>query len=73
MVYTSIILFFGFSIFSVSSFGGTAALGILISLTLLMSLITNLVLLPAILLSIANKKHNKEMMKKPIVELEDED
>jgi predicted RND superfamily exporter protein len=72
MVYTSIILFFGFSIFSVSSFGGTAALGILISLTLLMSLITNLVLLPAILLSIANKKHNKEMMKKPIVELEDE-
>lgn len=73
MVYTSIILFFGFSIFSVSSFGGTAALGILISLTLLMSLITNLILLPAILLSIANKKHNKEMMKKPIVELEDED
>ena len=35
MIYTSVILFFGFSIFSVSSFGGTAALGILISLTLL--------------------------------------
>jgi len=55
MVYTSIILFFGFSIFSVSEFGGTAALGVLISLTLIMSLITNLILLPAILLSIANK------------------
>ncbi|MCE3259319.1 MAG: patched family protein, partial [Bacteroidetes bacterium] len=58
MVYTVIILFFGFGIFSVSDFGGTAALGILISLTLIMSLITNLILLPAILLSISktNKK-----------------
>lgn len=73
MVYTSVILFFGFSIFSVSSFGGTAALGILISLTLVMSLITNLVLLPAILLSLANKRQNKEIMKRPIVELEDEE
>jgi predicted RND superfamily exporter protein len=52
MVYTVTILFFGFAIFSVSEFGGTAALGILISLTLIMSLITNLILLPAILLSI---------------------
>jgi predicted RND superfamily exporter protein len=73
MVYTSVILFFGFSIFSVSSFGGTAALGILISLTLVMSLITNLVLLPAILLSIATKRQNKEMMKRPIVEIEEEE
>lgn len=72
MIYTSIILFFGFSIFSVSSFGGTAALGVLISLTLIMSLITNLVLLPAILLSIANKRHNKEIMKQSIIELEEE-
>lgn len=71
MVYTSVILFFGFSIFSVSSFGGTAALGVLISLTLVMSLITNLVLLPAILLSIANKQHNKEIMKQSIIEVED--
>lgn len=71
MVYTSVILFFGFSIFSVSSFGGTAALGILISLTLLMSLITNLILLPAILLSIANKKQAKELMKSSIIELEE--
>ena len=73
MVYTSVILFFGFSIFSVSSFGGTAALGILISLTLLMSLITNLVLLPAILLSIANKKQNKELMKAPMIDLEEQE
>lgn len=56
MVYTSIILFFGFSIFSISSFGGTAALGILISLTLMMAMFTNLLLLPSILLSLARPK-----------------
>lgn len=71
MVYTAIILFFGFSIFSVSSFGGTAALGILISLTLLMSLFTNLILLPAILLSIANKKQKEQIVETPLIELED--
>ncbi len=73
MIYTSVILFFGFSIFSVSSFGGTAALGVLISLTLLMSLITNLILLPAILLSIANKKQNKELMKAPLIDIDEEE
>lgn len=56
MIYTSVILFFGFSIFSVSSFGGTAALGVLISLTLIMSLFTNLILLPSILLSLAIRR-----------------
>ena len=71
MIYTSTILFFGFSIFSVSSFGGTAALGILISLTLIMSLVTNLILLPAILLSIANRKINKEIIASPVIEVED--
>jgi len=73
MIYTSVILFFGFSIFSISSFGGTAALGVLISLTLLMSLFTNLILLPAILLSIANKKNNRELMKASLIELEEEE
>ncbi|MFN5323370.1 MAG: efflux RND transporter permease subunit [Bacteroidota bacterium] len=72
MVYTTVILFFGFSIFSVSSFGGTAALGILISLTLIMSLITNLVLLPSILLTINNKKQNKEIVKDPLISVDDE-
>lgn len=72
MVYTAVILFFGFSIFSVSSFGGTAALGVLISLTLLMSLFTNLILLPAILLSIANRKQNKILMEEPLIELKEE-
>ncbi|MGZ3900016.1 MAG: efflux RND transporter permease subunit, partial [Bacteroidia bacterium] len=71
MVYTAVILFFGFGIFSVSSFGGTAALGILISLTLIISLFTNIILLPAILLSINNKKQNKELMEAPLIEMDE--
>ncbi|MFM7900986.1 MAG: MMPL family transporter, partial [Bacteroidota bacterium] len=71
MIYSTVILFFGFSIFAVSSFGGTAALGILISLTLIMSLITNLVLLPSILLTINNKKQNKEIVKEPLISVDE--
>lgn len=52
MIYTSIILFFGFVIFSFSSYGGTEALGQLTSLTLLIALFTNLLLLPSLLISI---------------------
>ncbi len=51
MVYTSIILFFGFSVFDLSEFGGTQALGILVSLTLLVAMFANLVLLPSFLMS----------------------
>ncbi len=50
MIYTSIILFFGFVIFAASEFGGTIALGILTSLTLLFAMLTNLIVLPALLL-----------------------
>ena len=52
MIYTSIILFFGFSIFIASEFGGTQALGILVSLTLFVAMLTNLILLPSLLLSL---------------------
>lgn len=52
MFYTSIILFFGFIVFTFSQFGGTQALGLLISVTLLMAMITNLLLLPSLLLSL---------------------
>jgi hypothetical protein len=61
MVYTAVILFSGFSIFIWSSFGGTVALGVLISLTLLVSMCTNLVLLPAILISLSNVISRKEI------------
>lgn len=52
MVYTSIVLFFGFLIFAASSFGGTKALGLLVSTTLIVAMLTNLVLLPALLMSL---------------------
>ena len=61
MVYTSIILFFGFSIFAASNFGGTQALGILVSVTLLVAMLTNLVLLPSLLLSFESKLTKKEL------------
>lgn len=51
MIYTSLVLFFGFVIFAFSEFGGTIALGLLTSLTLFFALFTNLVLLPSLLVS----------------------
>ncbi|MFT5020474.1 MAG: hydrophobe/amphiphile efflux-3 (HAE3) family protein, partial [Polaribacter sp.] len=50
MAYTSIVLFFGFSIFHLSTFGGTKALGMLVSITLLVAMFSNLILLPSLLL-----------------------
>ncbi|MEM9895184.1 MAG: MMPL family transporter [Bacteroidota bacterium] len=50
MIYTSIILFFGFIIFVLSEFGGTIALGKLTSITLLFAMLTNVVVLPALIL-----------------------
>lgn len=73
MVYTSVILFCGFAIFTASSFGGTAAMGILVSLTLLLSMFTNLILLPAILLSIHSKSIKKEFEEKPLIDITEEE
>ncbi len=60
MFYTSIVLFFGFLVFLISDYGGTKALGGLVSFTLLVAMFSNLLLLPALLLfldrMIANKK-----------------
>lgn len=55
MFYTSIILFLGFSIFIASSYGGTQALGFLVSVTLLVAMLSNLVLLPSLLLTFKSK------------------
>ena len=55
MFYTSVVLFCGFSMFSFSQFGGTQALGLLVSLTLLIAMITNLVLLPSLLLTLERR------------------
>jgi len=59
MFYTSIVLFCGFSMFSFSQFGGTQALGLLISLTLLVAMVTNLVILPTLLLSLERRLTTK--------------
>ena len=59
MFYTSIVLFCGFSMFAFSEFGGTQALGMLVSLTLLVAMITNLVILPSLLLSLERRLTTK--------------
>ncbi len=69
MFYTSIVLFFGFSVFTLSSFGGTVALGALVSITLLFAMMANLILLPTLLLSLERSIANKETMKKPAIEI----
>jgi predicted RND superfamily exporter protein len=56
IIYTSLVLIAGFVIFCFSGFGGTRALGWLTSLTLVLATITNLVFLPALLLSLVRKK-----------------
>lgn len=71
MIYTAVILFFGFGIFAASDFGGTAALGLLISITLLVAMITNLILLPSLLLSIDKWVSRKEIVSEPLIELYD--
>lgn len=73
MIYTAIILFCGFSIFAASGFGGTVALGVLISITLLVSMCTNLILLPAILLSINKRISKRELLATPFIEINEED
>lgn len=72
MIYTSIILFFGFSIFIASNFGGTQALGVLVSVTLFMAMLANLVLLPSLLLSL-EKILTTKAFKDPLIETLDEE
>ena len=69
MFYTSIVLFFGFSVFTISSFGGTVALGALVSITLLFAMLSNLLLLPSLLLSLERNIANKEVLRKPAIDI----
>jgi len=73
MFYTSIILFCGFNMFSLSQFGGTQALGMLVSLTLIVAMITNLVLLPSILLSLQRWLNTKSFQEPYFQFLEEEE
>ncbi len=72
MMYTSIILFFGFGIFGFSEFGGTVALGVLVAVTLLIALFSNLILLPSILLTLEKFITNKSF-KEPLLHIYNED
>jgi len=69
MFYTSIVLFFGFSVFTISSFGGTVALGGLVSITLLFAMLSNLVLLPSLLLSLERSIANKNVLREPAINI----
>ncbi len=60
MIYTAIILFFGFIIFTFSEFGGTIALGKLTAITLFVAMLTNVVLLPALIMQFDSGKRNKK-------------
>ena len=69
MFYTSIVLFFGFSVFMSSEFGGTVALGGLISMTLLFAMLANLILLPSLLISLKDTVANEEVLKEPKIQI----
>ncbi|MDP3432492.1 MAG: MMPL family transporter, partial [Bacteroidota bacterium] len=72
MIYTSIVLVLGFSVFIVSEFGGTQALGILISTTLLIAMFFNVMVLPSLLLTLDKRLVSKSFTE-PIIEIYDEE
>ena len=71
MFYTSIVLFFGFSVFMTSNFGGTQALGGLVAVTLLMAMLANLILLPSLLISLEDSISNEKVINKSKIEILD--
>jgi len=71
MLYSSSVLFLGFSIFIFSTFGGTQALGYLITFTMFMAMLSNLFLLPSLLLTFG-KKGTTKAFEEPVIDLPDE-
>jgi predicted RND superfamily exporter protein len=69
MFYTSIVLFFGFSVFMLSSFGGTIALGGLVSITLFFGMLSNLMLLPALVLTLNKSLANEQELMEPRIDI----
>ncbi len=63
IIYTSLVLIAGFIIFCFSDFGGTNALGLLTSLTLVVGTVTNLVLLPVLIISTSGRKQGVFLIK----------
>jgi predicted RND superfamily exporter protein len=72
MIYSSNVLFLGFAIFILSSIGGTQALGYLVSITLFVALLSNLFVLPSLLLSL-DRHITTRAFKEPLIEIFDEE
>ncbi len=72
IIYTSVVLLAGFCMFALSRFGGIQAMGILTSLTLLVAMLTNLFVLPSLLLSL-NKSIMSKAFEEPLLEILDEE
>lgn len=72
MLYTFVVLFFGFGVFSISKFGGTVALGVLVSLTLLVAITSNLVLLPSLLTGL-DKLTTTQAFHEPLLQIYNEE
>ena len=73
MTYTAIILLCGFSIFMASSFGGTVILGMLVALTLLVAVLYNLIMLPALLMTLERYITRKAATAEPLLQVYDEE
>ncbi|MBC7382405.1 MAG: MMPL family transporter [Bacteroidia bacterium] len=73
IIYTAVVLFAGFIIFAASSFGGTVALGVLTSLSLIFGMFMNMLLLPSMLLSLENSINAKKEMETSLVDIEPSD
>ncbi|HRH37526.1 MAG TPA: MMPL family transporter [Flavobacteriales bacterium] len=72
IIYTSVVLLAGFALFAFSHFGGIRALGVLTTITLLVAMLTNLLVLPALLLSL-NKRIMSKAFQEPLLEIMDEE
>ena len=73
LLYTSIILFFGFIMFAFSEFQGTVSLGILTSVSLFFALFSNIFVLPSLILSYEKRLNPRHELKESFIELPDED
>jgi uncharacterized protein len=59
VLYTAMVLCSGFIIFAASSFHSTVMLGVLTSLTLIVSMFANTLLLPSLMINFGKQKHKK--------------
>jgi predicted RND superfamily exporter protein len=73
MMYTSVVLVLGFSVFMISEFGGTKALGMLVSATLFIAMFFNMLVLPSLLLVLDKYVVTKSFESEPIIEIYEDD